>query len=128
MMKGKVLFFVALFAISVYAESAIGWTEEFDNVAQPRWQIIPKCAEIVPRDTLSAANRVVKISPKEGQQWLLSSDKFVRGDLEISFAAKPPENGKSVFYYIGFHETEPWLKSTPLILTSSFPAMNMNGL
>ena len=111
-MKTRVLFLTFVFGMALArAEAMLGWTEEFDNVAHPRWLTIPKSAQIVPKDTLSAANRVVKIAPEKGEAWLLSSDKFVRGDVEICFAAKPPEEGKSLFYYIGFHETEPWLKS-----------------
>lgn len=114
-MKSLRTVFLCLIATLLYAhaESSLGWTEEFDNVAQPRWQNIPQCAAIIPKDQLSAANRVVQLAPEKGQQvWLLSSDKFVNGDLEISFCAEPPQPGSGdIFYYIGFHETEPWLKA-----------------
>ena len=120
----------SLSAILMASES-LGWIEEFDNVAQPRWQTIPKCAEIMPKDTLSAANRVVRIAPPMGiQNWLLSSDKFVSGDLEITFAAQPDPKGE-VFYYIGFHETEPWLKALAWIqihnTTVTFGIKNPEG-
>lgn len=90
--------------------NASGWLDNFDNLNDARWVKIPSIATIVPYDQLSAANRVARVSPQKGQTYFLSNEKFVRGDLEISFKARPGREG-NIFYYIGFHETDPWLKS-----------------
>lgn len=87
-----------------------GWLDNFDSLNEDRWVKIPSIAAIVPYDQLSAANRTARVSPQNGQTFFLSADKFVSGDLEISFKARPGKQG-DIYYYIGFHETEPWLKS-----------------
>ena len=97
------------------AQEGISWVDHFDELSPIRWKRIPKDASIAPKDTLSAANRVLVLAPPRGQQYLLSSQKFTRGDMEVVFSARRPKSGQ-YFYYIGFHANEPWLKSVCWIL------------
>lgn len=97
------------FAIHAAADG-VSWTDDFDRIGFGRWQKMPENVHIVPKDTLSAANRVLVISPPLSQQFLASADKFIAGDVEIVFQARRPKSG-DLFYYLGFHAWEPWLKS-----------------
>ena len=55
-------------------EKITSWVDNFDEVSPLRWKRIPAIAKIVAKDTLSAANRVMVLSPARGQQYLLSSE------------------------------------------------------
>ena len=95
---------------SLIAADGVSWTDDFDRIGFGRWEKVPENVHIVPKDTLSAANRVLVISPPLSQQFLSSADKFIAGDVEIVFQVRKPKSGE-LFYYLGFHAWEPWLKS-----------------
>lgn len=112
-MKTKKLFWVAVLfmAMNLLKADGISWRDEFDDIDVKRWITVPETAVIMPKDTLSAANRVARITPPERyQQFFLSRDRFLNGDLEMSFCLNRPSKGET-FYYLGFHDNEPWLKS-----------------
>ena len=103
--------FLAVFSVCCCAFAAqVGWEENFDSLEIKRWQTIPQSAKIELKDTLSAVNHVVLVSPTKGQQYFLSREKFVRGDVEIRFKLRAPNKGPQ-FYYIGFHANQPWTKA-----------------
>lgn len=97
------------------SEKMTSWVDNFDEISPLRWKKIPNIAQIVAKDTLSAANRVMLLSPKKGQQYLLSTEKFVAGDMEVVFSARRPKAGQ-LYYYIGFHACEPWMKAACWVL------------
>ena len=93
----------------LFAESS-GWEDNFDMLEAKHWQTVPPAATIALKDTLSAVNHVAVLSPAKGQQYFLSNDKFVHGDIEISFKVRDPKQGPQ-FYYLGFHANQPWTKA-----------------
>ena len=101
--------------LSVMASDQVSWTDNFDELSAIRWRQIPKVARITAKDTLSAANRVMVLAPDHGQEYFLSNEKFQKGDMEVVFSGRLPKSGQ-YFYYIGFHATEPWLKSVCWVL------------
>lgn len=109
--KFKILLPAVLLGFGIHAAAeGVSWTDDFDRIGFGRWQKMPENVHIVPKDTLSAANRVLVVSPPVSQQFLASADKFIGGDVEIAFQARKPKTG-DLFYYLGFHAWEPWLKS-----------------
>ena len=103
--------FGALLAVAAPNSGKVtAWVDNFDEVSPLRWKRIPNIAKIVTKDTLSAANRVMLLSPAKGQQYLLSNEKFVAGDMEVVFSARRPKSGQ-LYYYLGFHACEPWMKA-----------------
>ncbi len=123
---------VLLIGAGVYAASeSQSWQENFDSIDTKRWKVIPASAEIVPTDQLSAANRALKLNPALGQHYMTTSDKFIDGSCEIRFKAKRPSSGE-LFYYIGFHAYEPWVKALCWIMiqgdTVSFGVKTPDGV
>lgn len=114
----KLLFSCIIFILGILplaASDALAWTDNFDELSPLRWKRIPRIARITTKDTLSAANRVMVLSPVRGQEYFLSTDKFRKGDMEVIFSGRRPKSG-AYFYYIGFHATEPWMKSACWVL------------
>ena len=118
MRKSFIIIAVAVLSclfVHSFAADGVGWIDNFDELSPIRWKQIPKIASVGIKDTLSAANRVMILSPHRGQQYLLSAEKFTHGDMEVIFSSTRPKSGDN-FYYIGFHANQPWLKSVCWVL------------
>ena len=79
----KFLLLAVLLGFGIHAAAeGVSWTDDFDRIGFGRWQKMPENVHIVPKDTLSAANRVLVVSPPVSQQFLASADKFIGGDVD----------------------------------------------
>lgn len=102
--------------VTMLSADSFMWKDDFDQLEPKRWEVIPRAASLVAENTLSRGNQALRLSPENPpQQYLVTKERFVNGECEVRFKVKIPKSG-NLFYYIGFHDYKPWLKSVCWIL------------
>jgi hypothetical protein len=82
--------------------------DDFDRYNPQTWGAKPGAAEIVFRNELNQTNGAVRLRPKEGSCHIFSDEQFRRASIEFEVKANTLSRDSSIFYYFGFHNTQPW--------------------
>lgn len=101
----------AIFSLFLFQGLALGeelLRDDFDRYNTQTWGGKPESAKMVFRNELNQTDGSLRLSPKEGGCHIVSDEKFRRASLEFEVKASSLSRDSTIFYYFGFHNTQPW--------------------
>jgi hypothetical protein len=101
----------AIFSLFLFQGLALGeelLRDDFDRYNTQTWGGKPESAKMVFRNELNQTDGSLRLCPKEGGCHIVSDEKFRRASLEFEVKASSLSRDSTIFYYFGFHNTQPW--------------------
>jgi hypothetical protein len=109
MLKSSVI--TAILFLFLYQGLALGeelLRDDFDRYDAKRWGSKPISADLIFRNQLNQTDGSLRINPHEGGSHVVSDDMFREASIEFEVKVKTLSSDSTIFYYFGFHNTQPW--------------------
>lgn len=110
-MNGSHIFLFALLlcaqTVPVFSSQEL-LRDDFDRFNSQTWGAPPPDARIVFRNQLNQTNGSLRLNPAAGGSHIISDEMFREASIEFEAKANALSNDSTIFYYFGFHNTQPW--------------------